>query len=65
MGPKELSRLRKIDKHLLKLKKAYRRVHYRHHQVTLEKKALEASIKTLEAERDALVQGQLIFPGSG
>lgn len=59
---RELRRMKEIDRALAKAKSRYRKVSHTYAQVKAERTALEKSISALHEERDAIAQGQLMFP---
>ena len=61
---REATRIKEIDRTLAKTKKRFRKVCYAWAQVDAERNALKRKIAALESERDALAQGQLMFPAS-
>lgn len=60
---RELARIKEIDRALAKAKKRFRKVCHTWAQVDAERNALKRMIAALDAEKDSLSQGQLMFPG--
>ncbi len=61
---RESTRIKEIDRALAKAKKRFRKVCHTWAQVDAERNAMKRMIAALEAEKDHLAQGQLMFPNA-
>lgn len=62
MQTSEDTKLRKIEQRLFELRSRHRRLHAEWFKLNDARLQVEREMKGLYAERDALAQGQLLFP---